>query len=124
MIAAVRERPARVCGDLAPAARLGALSKTLRHGILCAVPLDSRGRPLIGRADALETIAVAARRRPGPNVAVLTGEAGIGKSRLLEHLVDQYRADGLPALFGGCVEVEWRPGALCTDRRGAAPTAP
>ncbi|HEY2273662.1 MAG TPA: AAA family ATPase [Jatrophihabitantaceae bacterium] len=70
---------------------------------------DRRARPLIGRTEAVAAISAAATHRPGPNVVVLTGEAGIGKSRLLAEVSVDFRAQGWQVLAGGCVEVSGDP---------------
>ena len=48
-----------------------------------------------------------ARRRAvsgEPAVVVVGGEAGVGKSRLIDEFVEHSRADGARVLVGGCVE--------------------
>ena len=111
MTAAVRTRSARDVEGRAPAVRpvrrAGPRSIPSWHAILRAVALDHRA--LIGRTDALTQIGDAARRTPGPNVVVVTGEAGIGKSRLLDQVIEERRGDGWRVLSGGCVEVSGEP---------------
>ncbi len=118
MAVAVHCRPVRAAAaDHAPAGRpVPPIFVPPRHSaqareraILLAVAHDVRARPLIGRADALTTICDTGRRTPGPNVAVISGEAGIGKSRLLDHVIAAHRADGWQVLTGGCVEVSGDP---------------
>ncbi|HEV2236238.1 MAG TPA: AAA family ATPase, partial [Ktedonobacterales bacterium] len=57
--------------------------------------------PLVGRAGELERIA-GHLAGDGPPLLVLTGEPGIGKTRLLRAALERATADGLPALLGGC----------------------
>jgi len=62
---------------------------------------------LIGRDAELDAIvrAVATARSDQPRVIVITGEAGIGKTRLLNEAVEQLRADGDRVLFGACLDI-------------------
>src|ERR1700709_986537 len=63
---------------------------------------------IVGRrveCDALSAALV--RRIAGDSVTVLVGgEAGVGKSRLVNDLVQQARAHGALVLAGGCVELD------------------
>lgn len=61
----------------------------------------------VGRVPELERVAAAsARTRGGDGVTVLcVGEAGIGKTRLVEEIAARARADGWAVLVGGCVEM-------------------
>ena len=65
---------------------------------------------MVGRADqlaALRRLALdAADRRPG--LAVIEGEAGIGKSRLVAELVAELAAGGVLILRGNCSPVAGR----------------
>lgn len=70
---------------------------------------ETGGRPLIGRDDAIAAADAVAAGLAGPHVLVITGEAGVGKSRLLERVLADRRAQGWPALTGGCVEVSGEP---------------
>src|SRR4051812_22166715 len=64
-------------------------------------------RPLLGRAAELELLGAAlARAAAGePAVALISGEAGIGKPRLVRQLALQAAADGALVLEGACVEL-------------------
>src|SRR4051794_11618495 len=66
-----------------------------------------RDRPLLGRAAELELLAAAlARAAAGdPAVAVVSGEAGMGKTRLVRQLALEAAADGALVLEGACVEL-------------------
>ena len=71
----------------------------------------SEGPPqnrLVGRAEPFAALgaAVDEARAGRPTMALLTGEAGIGKSRLCEELVRWARARGLPAAYGRCYAAE------------------
>jgi DNA-binding SARP family transcriptional activator/predicted ATPase len=63
---------------------------------------------LVGRAEpwATLTAAVEEARAGRPTMAVLTGEPGIGKSRLAEELVRWARARVMPAAYGRCYAAE------------------
>lgn len=58
--------------------------------------------PLVGRAEELRTLdaAIAAARHGRGGALLLVGEAGIGKTRLVEECVDRARAAGLAVLRG------------------------
>src|SRR6266540_878505 len=61
----------------------------------------------IGRADELQRLeAVLDRAEQGlPQVVLLAGEAGVGKTRLLLAFADRAGRRGMRALAGGCVEL-------------------
>ncbi len=62
---------------------------------------------MVGRQTELEALTAAlARAEGGENAAVLiAGEAGIGKSRLVQELLTQAHDRGVAAIVGGCVEL-------------------
>lgn len=102
--------PVRLKGrdDLAPAFRAA--------GVKEAVP--ARAIPLAGRADEKTALAWAVEAVAGGEGSVLLveGEAGLGKSRLLEDLVERAAASGLRVLAGAGDPIErhlpyhgWRP---------------
>src|SRR5262245_15880261 len=64
--------------------------------------------PLIGRATALEKLerSLDLALDGGARVALISGEAGIGKTRLLEALGDAAAARGARVLLGRCYETE------------------
>jgi DNA-binding NarL/FixJ family response regulator/tetratricopeptide (TPR) repeat protein len=61
----------------------------------------------IGRADELQRLAATLERaeQGRPQLVLLAGEAGVGKTRLLLELADQARRRGTRVLAGGCVEL-------------------
>ncbi|MFW6010327.1 MAG: ATP-binding protein [Gemmatimonadota bacterium] len=64
--------------------------------------------PLVGREDEIELLTRSARTAgdEGPNTLVISGEPGIGKTRLLRELVRQIRSAGGWALSGTVFETE------------------
>lgn len=90
-------------------ASLGAGSAEAAHVERQALPLTtepSEHVALIGRADALSRLserldaALAGRRQ----LVLIAGEAGIGKTALMQQLVEQARAAGASAATGQCIE--------------------
>jgi DNA-binding CsgD family transcriptional regulator/tetratricopeptide (TPR) repeat protein len=73
----------------------------------------------VGRERELALIAAAlARVADGePAIVLVGGEAGVGKTRLLEEAAARAGSDGVRALFGGCVEIggDARPFAPVVD---------
>ncbi len=72
---------------------------------------DSRGvnRPtMVGRVAELARLeaVVGASRRGERVVAVIGGEAGIGKTRLVTELAGRARAEGIEVLVGGCLDLD------------------
>ncbi|MFL6286890.1 MAG: AAA family ATPase [Actinomycetes bacterium] len=61
--------------------------------------------PMVGRSDEMDVLLSALDdvRRGRSRVVLVGGEAGIGKSRLVEELIN--RADGTTALLGACVDL-------------------
>lgn len=74
----------------------------------CGVPRIGSGIPLVARRAelaALESaLAAAADGRAG--AVLLSGDAGVGKSRLLAELTAKARQDGVKVLLGRCLDVE------------------
>lgn len=66
--------------------------------------LDLMPQPMIGRAEEARRLAAACGLdRDGGGLAVISGDAGIGKTRLLVNLVEQARDAGRIAVIGHCV---------------------
>jgi ATP/maltotriose-dependent transcriptional regulator MalT len=61
--------------------------------------------PMVGRSDEMDVLlsALDEVRQGRSRVVLVGGEAGIGKTRLVEELID--RADGTTALVGACVDL-------------------
>lgn len=70
------------------------------HDVIC--------RSLVGRDSELASARrLLGRSRDGAGqVALIVGEAGVGKSRLLRAIVDDARAGGFFVLQGACFEAE------------------
>ena len=72
-------------------------------------PSDSGHPPLIGRdpeAATIQKIALAASGDGARRILLLTGEPGIGKTRLLEHLAEQVSVRGCQVFHGRSFEAE------------------
>lgn len=69
----------------------------------------SAARVLVGRDDELSTLRAAldSARSGRPNIALLVGQAGIGKTRLADEVAFTARADGLRVLRGEA-DASWR----------------
>ncbi len=66
--------------------------------------------PLVGRARELASLRkAAADLKRAPAVVLVSGEAGIGKSALVEQFAREMRGGGLRVLSGGCVELAGDP---------------
>jgi len=75
-------------------------------------PLAAHGTtPFVGRADELRALARALddTRRGRPVVVILSGEAGIGKTALVQRFADACRGTGTVVLAGRCYEHESVP---------------
>jgi predicted ATPase/DNA-binding CsgD family transcriptional regulator len=68
---------------------------------------DQDDGPLVGRADTLAAVHSGLRDvGPGGTAAVfVTGESGIGKSRLLREIADAMRTAGFAVLSGACLDI-------------------
>ncbi|MFE0148194.1 BTAD domain-containing putative transcriptional regulator [Nonomuraea sp. NPDC059007] len=71
------------------------------------------GGGFVGRADELEALlrAAASARSGGPGVALVSGEAGLGKTSLLRRLRDRLARDGWLVAAGSCPRAEGVPPA-------------
>lgn len=81
---------------------------SLPDAMLNSVPLTTTVSPVfVGRAAELSALTEAlARAGAGtPQALLLGGEAGVGKTRLLEEFLEQARAAGGVTTLGGCLEL-------------------
>ena len=69
------------------------------------MPLAPRTRPLVGRSTELERLRRSSGAAPAPSgaAALVSGDAGIGKSRLVAELAAEAREAGRLVLAGHCV---------------------
>ncbi|MET8047616.1 BTAD domain-containing putative transcriptional regulator [Streptosporangium sp. NPDC005286] len=85
--------------------------------------------PFVGREAQLSALVTAATEAvtDGARIALVTGEAGLGKSTLLEHLGRRLERDGWLVAVGRCPEVDSAPPAWAWTealRAAAATTSP
>ncbi|MFJ3904614.1 AAA family ATPase [Streptomyces sp. NPDC090025] len=75
--------------------------------MLGAVETRSVSPVFVGRAGELTALteALARAARAEPQALLLGGEAGVGKTRLIEEFTDRARATGAVVALGGCVEI-------------------
>jgi predicted ATPase len=78
-----------------------------RDLILAGMPGGFTTPAFIGRTDELRRLAaILDQAEHGrPQLVLLTGEAGVGKTRLLTQFADQTQQRGVRVLAGGCVEL-------------------
>ncbi|MQA15865.1 MAG: AAA family ATPase [Pseudonocardiaceae bacterium] len=71
------------------------------------VPRLGSGMPLVGRAEELAALTAAFDRAGdgSPGLVLVSGDAGVGKTRLLEELAGHARRAGALVLVGRCLEV-------------------
>ena len=75
-------------------------------------PSWTRAEVFVGRAEEQHALEAAARAaRHGGGAILVTGEAGAGKSALLDRLRERLRAEGWTVLLGRCPEFEGAPPA-------------
>ncbi|MDI2129352.1 helix-turn-helix transcriptional regulator [Yinghuangia seranimata] len=80
---------------------------TLPHGMLDPVSTLAVSPVFVGRLPELSRLAEAKREADAgvPGVLLIGGEAGVGKTRLLQEFLDQADADGAVVALGGCLEL-------------------
>ena len=105
-----RTAPARqVRGALLPAAALPKTGAALSdpRDMLAGVETRSVSPVFVGRADELDTLndALARAAAGEPQALLLGGEAGVGKTRLVEEFATAACRRGAVVALGGCVEI-------------------
>ncbi|QIQ01880.1 AAA family ATPase [Streptomyces liangshanensis] len=72
---------------------------------MTSAPVSSR---FVGRGDALSALAAALRRSDQgvPQKVLISGEAGVGKTRLVEEFAETARIQGAWVAVGECIEIE------------------
>lgn len=85
------------------------------------------GARTLGRERELQTLGEALDRvmTGRPSIVVIEGEAGIGKTRLLEEALEAARSRGLQAVIGRAEELEMsRPFGVLAEAFGCTPSSP
>ena len=97
---------------------------TLEHGKVDRARADRPGFPFVGRTAALDALRVAweSAARGTATAAIVSGEAGIGKSRLIGELMSLAGTQGGRVLFGTTATIETEPyQPIAEALRGALP---
>jgi DNA-binding winged helix-turn-helix (wHTH) protein/tetratricopeptide (TPR) repeat protein len=107
LIRTVRGRGFRFVADAAPVTGPGGVPPDAARGACAASAL----LPFVGRANVLaELRSLLAGALGGQGfLALLAGEAGIGKTRTAEHFAAEAAADGVSVFFGRCDETPGSP---------------
>ncbi len=84
----------------------GGITDMSVHGVMADVPVElATSGPLIGRADELDRLAaMAGIDQAEPAAVLLSGDAGVGKTRLLGELRRRASAAGWRVLVGHCLD--------------------
>ncbi|MGW5732734.1 helix-turn-helix transcriptional regulator [Streptomyces sp. NPDC055261] len=105
-------RTAAGAGAPAPAHPISTATAPAPCAMLTAVETRSVSPVFVGRSDELgvlnDALARAKGTAPGtgePQALLLGGEAGVGKTRLIEEFTAAARAEGAVVALGGCVEI-------------------
>lgn len=93
-------------GDLAVRGKTGPMLPDA-HAMLGPVETRSVSPVFVGRAEELGTLhdALARSREGEPQALLIGGEAGVGKTRLVEEFAATARRRGAVVALGGCVEI-------------------
>ncbi|HEV3310696.1 MAG TPA: AAA family ATPase, partial [Chloroflexota bacterium] len=85
----------------------GHIPPTLAPGPTVVTPRTIEALPLVGREDEWSRLISAIEpRNPGGRAVVIEGEAGIGKTRLLEETLERARTIGMTTVVAQCYEGE------------------
>ncbi len=108
-------QPGFVFSDLGPLALKGVPKPVTAYEVRYEAEATEEGiatqLPLVGREAELTRLSarLAEAAAGGGGLAMILGEPGIGKSRLMDELSEQAWRDGAFVLRGGCFEAEWSP---------------
>ena len=108
-------QPGFVFSDLGPLALKGVPKPVTAYEVRYEADGAEEGiasqLPLVGREAELTRLSgrLAEATAGGGGLAMILGEPGIGKSRLMAELSEQAWRDGAFVLRGGCFEAEWSP---------------
>jgi class 3 adenylate cyclase/tetratricopeptide (TPR) repeat protein len=108
-------QPGFVFSDLGPLALKGVPKPVTAYEVRYEAEAAEEGiagqLPLVGREAELTRLSarLAEAAAGGGGLAMILGEPGIGKSRLMDELSEQAWRDGAFVLRGGCFEAEWSP---------------
>ena len=108
-------QPGFVFSDLGPLALKGVPKPVAAYEVRYEAETAEEGiasqLPLVGREAELTRLSarLAEATAGGGGLAMILGEPGIGKTRLMDELSEQAWRDGAFVLRGGCFEAEWSP---------------
>ncbi|MGH9036387.1 MAG: ATP-binding protein, partial [Acidimicrobiia bacterium] len=108
-------QPGFVFSDLGPLALKGVPKPVTAYEVRYEAETAEEGiasqLPLVGREAELTRLSarLAEATAGGGGLAMVLGEPGIGKTRLMDELSEQAWRDGAFVLRGGCFEAEWSP---------------
>lgn len=108
-------QPGFVFSDLGPLALKGVPKPVAAYEVRYEAEAAEEGiasqLPLVGREAELTRLSarLAEATAGGGGLAMVLGEPGIGKTRLMDELSEQAWRDGAFVLRGGCFEAEWSP---------------
>ena len=94
-------------GAVAASLRAGPFSSLLAAPILAGMAGGYTSRAFIGRAEELRRLGATLDRaeQEQPQLVLLAGDAGMGKTRLLLEFAGRAQQRGWRVLVGGCVEL-------------------
>jgi hypothetical protein len=97
----------RIQGRDGSARVAGPFPSSLAAAILAGMAGGFTSRAFIGRAEELRRLAATLDRaeQGQPQLVLLAGDAGMGKTRLLVEFADRAKQRGVRVLVGGCVEL-------------------
>ena len=99
--------PSPIAPDPIRARRARSLPETGDARMIVSVSSRVSSPYLVGRSEELDHLRAAYERVLGgtPRTVLVAGEAGVGKTRLIEEFVGEVRPASAPVLVGGCMEL-------------------